>query len=56
MKNIAIYHFAERSHCNQLLEKIDQPLCLQNYSAAMFHYHTEVMIEIQHGCQFVLVI
>ena len=56
MWSISIYPFVIRSHVNQLLEKINQPQCLQNYSTAMLHNHTKVVIELQHGFQFIFFI
>ena len=51
-----IYPFVVRSHVNQFLEKINQPQCLQNYSTAMLDNHTKIMIELQHGFQFIFLI
>ena len=49
------YSLVKRRHNYKLLEQVDQPLGLQHYSLAMLYNHTEIMIEIQHGCHFFLV-
>ena len=50
------HHFVKRPHSYQSFKKVNQPLCLQYNGAAVLHDHSQVMIEIQHGHHFLLII
>ena len=49
------YHVLKTTNGYELLEQFNKPFSLQYYCGAMFDNHAEIMIEIQHSGNLILV-
>ena len=49
------YHVIKTTNGYELLEQFNKPFSLKYYCVAMFDNHAEIMIEIQHSGNLILV-